>query len=168
MTNVSNLTLRVEPGGLWKIPSNRSNLDQHSQRSNNSSNIWNLPTNKSKNSKNDKETLKIEKTIKTLKGTSSARLSYSEGSFMDFEESEDNGNPTVSSSDEDGTWVKKIRIKKPSKYKGRTICKYCPCCVKMMNCILNNKCYMFFMTLVTLYALFMDDIRILTCPIEVD
>ena len=106
--------------------------------------------------------------MKTLKRTESAWLSYSEGSFMDFEESEDNGNPTVSSSDEDGTWVKKIRIKKPSKYKGRTICKYCPCCVKMMNCILNNKCYMVFMTLVTLYALFMDDIRILTCPIGVD
>ena len=64
--------------------------------------------------------------------------------------------------------MKKIKIKKPSKYKGKTICRYCPCCVKMMNCILNNKCYMFFMTMITLYALFMDDIRVLSCPVSAD
>jgi len=73
----------------------------------------------------------------------------------------------VSSKDSDVIKIKK-RTKKPSKYKGRTICKYCPFCVKVMNCILNNKLYMIFMTLVTLYALFMDDIRVLALPIEAD
>ena len=82
--------------------SNRSNLDQLSQRSNNSSNLKQVSTNRSKHeNKKDQETLKIEKTFKTIKGTGSARNSYSEGSFMDFEESEDNGHPTVSSSDSD-------------------------------------------------------------------
>ena len=88
---------------------------------------------------------------------------------MDFEESDENNQNTVSSSDSDGNHkVKKVKIKKPSKYKGKTICRYCPLCVKMMNCVLNNKCYMFFMTMVTLYALFMDDIRVLSCPVSAD
>jgi len=64
--------------------------------------------------------------------------------------------------------MKKSRHKRPSKFKGRTICKYCPFCVKCMNCILNNKCYMFIMTMVTLYALFMDDIRVLALPVSSD
>ncbi len=88
---------------------------------------------------------------------------------MDFDESDENNQNTVSSSDSEGNKkVKKIKIRKPSKYKGKTVCWYCPLCVKMMNCILNNKCYMFFMTMVTLYALFMDDIWVLTCPISAD
>lgn len=37
-----------------------------------------------------------------------------------------------------------------------------------MNCILDNKFYIALMTIVTLWALFADDIRILACPRSID
>lgn len=40
--------------------------------------------------------------------------------------------------------------------------------VKCMNCILDNKLFVAFMTIITLYALFADDIRILACPWYLD
>lgn len=54
------------------------------------------------------------------------------------------------------------------KYKGKTICKSCPRCVKCLNWILNNKIYIFVMTIITLYALVVDDIRVLSVPKEGD
>lgn len=96
-------------------------------------------------------------------------MSFSEGSFVEEMSNEDDDNEkTVSSVDSDDIKIKKKKKHWGSKYKGRTICKYCPFCVKVMNCILNNKLYMFFMTMVTLYALFMDDIWVLALPIEAD
>ena len=60
------------------------------------------------------------------------------------------------------------RLKRRQKYKGKTVCKYCPRCVKCMQCILNNKFYVIFMVLITIYALFAGDIVQLTCPKSVD
>jgi hypothetical protein len=60
------------------------------------------------------------------------------------------------------------RLKRKQKYRGKTICKYCPNCVKCLNWVLNNKFYIGIMTFITIYALLVDDIRIMTCPKEAD
>lgn len=50
-------------------------------------------------------------------------------------------------------------------YKERKGCPKCPeSVIKFMNRILENTGYIIFMTIVTLYALFGDDIRLLACP----
>ena len=37
-----------------------------------------------------------------------------------------------------------------------------------INCVLNNKLYIAFMTIVTLYVLFVDDFRVLVLPKKID
>ena len=56
----------------------------------------------------------------------------------------------------------------PNKYLGKTICKRCPRCVKAMNCILDNKIYIAVMTIITIWALYADDIRVLAVPWSMD
>jgi hypothetical protein len=59
--------------------------------------------------------------------------------------------------------VKQVR-KRDKKERGKTILRSCPRLVRCINAVLDNKLYIAFMTIVTMYALFVDDIRILLCP----
>ena len=54
--------------------------------------------------------------------------------------------------------------RKEKKERGKTILRSCPRLVRCINAVLDNKLYIAFMTIVTIYALFVDDIRILLCP----
>ena len=57
---------------------------------------------------------------------------------------------------------------KKDQVQGKTILKKFPKVLNFLNAILNNKLWTIFMTILTIYALFGDDIRLLACPKSLD
>ena len=56
----------------------------------------------------------------------------------------------------------------PKVNRPKTMLYWCPKAHKTIQEILNNKLYIAYMTVITIYVLFADDIRILACPKQLD
>ena len=77
--------------------------------------------------------------------------------------------PEDEDQDEDEEEEEKIEVKKEeTQYKSKTVLKRCPKVAHFLNAILDNKLTIGFMTVVTVWALFADDVRVLAVSNQYD